>query len=73
MVVQRDASAGTYWRSEYLHLAKLLMQAASFGKVVSYASRKRCHSWRILGVKIPLAGEIADPASEFWESCELYR
>jgi len=29
MPLKRDATAGEYWRSEYLGLAKLLIQAAS--------------------------------------------
>jgi len=69
MPVARDATAGEYWRSEYLHLAKLLTQAASSGRAVSYACRKRCRSWRVLVVKIPMSGEIADPGGKFWESC----
>jgi len=69
MLVQKDATAGVYWRSEYLCLAKLLTQAVSSGRVVSYACTKRCHSWRILEVRIPMSGEIADPGGEFWESC----
>jgi len=69
MLLKRDATAGEYCRCEYLGLAKLLTQAASSGRAVSYACRKRCPSWRVLGVKIPMSGEIADPGGEFWESC----
>jgi len=73
MPLKRDATAGEYWRCEYLGLAKLLTQAVSAERVVSYACRKRCHSWRVLGVKIPMTGttisgipgEIATTASEF--------
>jgi len=69
MLLKRDPTAGEYWRSQYLHLAKLLIQAASSGRAVSDACRKRCHSWRVLEVTIPTPGEIADTGSEFWESC----
>jgi len=47
MPVERDATPAAYWRSEYLHLAKLLPQAVSSGRVVSDACRKRCHKWRV--------------------------
>jgi len=50
MPVERDATPAAYWRSEYLHLAKLLTQAASSERVVSYALEKRCHSRRVLEV-----------------------
>jgi len=50
MLVERDATAGEYRRSEYLYLAKLLTQAVSAGRVVSYACEKRYHSWRVLEV-----------------------
>jgi len=69
MPVERDAPAGEYWRSEYLGLAKLLPQAVSSGRVVSYACRKRCHSGRVPVVRIPISSEIADTGGEFWESC----
>jgi len=68
MPLKRDATTGEYWRYEYLGLAKLLTQAASSVRAVSDACRKRCCSWRVLGVKIPISGEIADPGGEFWES-----
>jgi len=73
MPVERDATAGEYCSSKCLHPAKLLPQAVIAERVVSYACRKRCHSWRVLGVKIPMTGttvsgipgEIATTASEF--------
>jgi len=65
MPLERNATAGEYWGSKYLCLAKLLLQAVSSGIVVSYACRKRCHSGQVLGVKIPMSGEIADTGGEF--------
>jgi len=69
MLVQRDVTASAYWRSEYLCLAKLLTQAVSSQRVISYACKKRCRSCRGLGVKIPMSGKIADLGGELSESC----
>jgi len=71
MLVERDATAGEYSALEELCLAKLVTQAVSSGRVVSYACTKRWHSWRVLGVKIYISGEIAVTGGEFWESCCL--
>ena len=68
MPVERDVTSGEYWRSEYLHLVKLLPPAVSFRRVVSYACRKRCYSGRVPEVRIPISGEIADTGGECWES-----
>jgi len=69
MLVQRDTTAGMYWRSEYLCLVKLLTQAVSSERVVSNACTQRCYSWCVLEVRIPMSGEIADSGGEFCESC----
>ena len=66
--VERAVTAGEYWGSKWLCLAKLLTQAASSGKVVSYACWKRYYSRRVLGVKISMSSEIAATGGEFWES-----
>jgi len=50
MPLKRDTTASEYWRCEYLGLAKLLTQAVSSERVVSYALAKRCHSWQVLEV-----------------------
>jgi len=67
MPVERDATAGKYRRSKYLCLVKLLTQAVSSGRVVSYACTKSYHSWLVpvLEVRIPTPGEIADTGGEF--------
>ena len=69
MPIERDAVAGEFSGSKHLGLAKLLTQVARFERVVSYAYAKRCHSWCLLEVRIPVPGEIADRSSEFCESC----
>jgi len=51
MPVERDATAGEYWRSEYLGLAKLLTQAVSSGRAVierdATASEFKCLAGRV--------------------------
>jgi len=58
MSVERDTTVGKHQRSEYLCRAKLLIQTVSTRRVVSYAYRKRCHSWQVLGVKIPMLAKL---------------